>query len=41
MLDQKDDAKLGLKSSALYFVDYKKPISYLFAAVTLVRWNLT
>eukprot|EP00590_Aulacoseira_subarctica_P008624 CAMPEP_0172424978 /NCGR_PEP_ID=MMETSP1064-20121228/29221_1 /TAXON_ID=202472 /ORGANISM="Aulacoseira subarctica , Strain CCAP 1002/5" /LENGTH=271 /DNA_ID=CAMNT_0013167479 /DNA_START=362 /DNA_END=1177 /DNA_ORIENTATION=+ len=38
--DKKDDAKLGLKSTALYFGDYTKPILHGFAAMSLFGWSL-
>ena len=37
--DKKDDKKLGLKSTALYFGDtYTKPILQSFAAVAACSW---
>ena len=38
--DKKDDARLGLKSTALYFGDYTKPILHGFAAMSLFGWSL-
>ena len=38
--DKIDDAKLGLKSTALYFGENTKPILYCFAGSTLVGWDL-
>lgn len=39
--DKKDDAKLGLKSTALHFGDNTKPILHGFSALTLSGWTLT
>jgi 4-hydroxybenzoate polyprenyltransferase len=37
--DKRDDEKLGLKSTALYFGDeYTKPILYGFSALTFTNW---
>jgi len=38
--DKVDDAKLGLKSTALFFGDNTKPILHGFAAFTLAGWSL-
>ena len=39
--DKKDDAKLGLKSTALYFGDQTKPILYSFATLASGSWALS
>mmetsp|Transcript_7702 Transcript_7702/g.11003 ORF Transcript_7702/g.11003 Transcript_7702/m.11003 type:complete len:493 (-) Transcript_7702:165-1643(-) len=39
--DKKDDAKLGLKSTALHFgEEYTKPVLYGFSALSYVGWNM-
>jgi 4-hydroxybenzoate polyprenyltransferase len=38
--DKEDDAKLGLKSTALYFGQYTKPVLHLFALTTYLNWYL-
>ena len=37
--DKVDDAKLGLKSTALYFAENTKPILHGFAIATLLGWS--
>jgi len=39
--DKKDDAKLGLKSTALHFgEEYTKPILYGFSTISWLGWNM-
>lgn len=38
--DKDDDAKLGLKSTALYFGQHTKPVLHLFALATYLNWYL-
>lgn len=39
--DKQDDAKLGLKSTALFFGENTKPILYGFSALSLSGWIMT
>jgi len=38
--DKVDDAKLGLKSTALHFGEHTKPTLYCFSGMTFLGWNL-
>lgn len=38
--DKKDDAQLGLKSTALYFGEYTKPILLGFSTLSTISWML-
>lgn len=39
--DKQDDAKLGLKSTALFFGDNTRPILHGFSALTFAGWTCT